>query len=61
VRTLGYAAALDRDRTISLRTGVTLLYDSTHRTRLRTDDPSRQADYTVDVEQRATLSTTAAE
>jgi hypothetical protein len=59
-RSLGYAAALDRDRRVDVATGVTRSYDSTWRTRLRyqaRDAQSGDADYVVDVEQRAQLTT----
>jgi hypothetical protein len=56
-RTVGYAAAVDRDRTLGVATGLTLRYVSSHHTRLRVEDPTTRADYTVDVSQRATLST----
>jgi hypothetical protein len=58
VATVGYATALDRDRRVAVATGSTLRYESALRTRVRVEDPRALADYTVDVEQRASLRTT---
>jgi hypothetical protein len=57
-RTVGYALALDRDRTVVLATGVSRRYDSRVTVRVRYADP--ESDYVVDVVSRADLETSPA-